>query len=141
MIALPKHGRRLALCGVALTKARNNRHGIQALGEVRDEIEQMMIDSRYLDHAPFSWVTISIRYGLKTDATPEYQAVNSKHGDLPLAIEIDTHQLIAASFSQVRTVLKHAVLRSLIDAGKRYACPTERLEAELSSTKTVSAEP
>ena len=131
MNAQPKHGRRLGPVGVALTKARNNRHSIQSLGVVRNEVEAMMIESSYLENAPFSWVTISIRYGLKTDATPQYQAINAKHGDLPLAMEIDTHQLLDAPPATVKTIVKQAVLKALIDAGRKYACPTGRLEAEL----------
>ena len=133
MIAKPPHNRKLGLSGVSLTKARLNKQSGEALDLTRDEIEKVVIDSNYLDGAPFSWVTIAIRYGLKNDDKPRYQAVNKKHGDLPLSIEVDTHDLINASIEDLKLIFKRAVLKALIHAGRKFDRPTEALEKLLDS--------
>lgn len=131
MIAKPSHNRKLGLIGVALTKQRRNRHATKALVEIRDEIEKVLIESHYFQDAPFSWVTIAVRYGLKNDDQPSYQAVNKKSGDLPLAIEIDTHEMTSASQEELKVVFKRAILRALIHAGRRFEHQTESLEKML----------
>ncbi len=131
MIKKPPHNRKLGITGIALTRARNNPNDVKALTLVRDEIEKVMAESGYLDGAPFSWVTLAIRYGLKNDLEPTYQKINERYGDLPLAIEVDTHELLDSPLQQLKNVFKRAALSSLIHAGRRYARPTRELEAEL----------
>jgi len=136
MIAKPPHNRKLGLNGVALTKQRNNRHDTKALTEVRDELEKVIIDSKYLEDAPFSWITIAVRYGLKNDDKPSYQAVNKKYGDLPLAIEVDIQELIGASLDELKLIFKQAVLKALIHAGEKFERPTDALEKMLESLQS-----
>lgn len=131
MIATPPHNRKLGLGGVALTKARLSHESNNALDKARDNIEQLIISSCYLDGAPFSWVTIAIRYGLKNDDEPSYQAIDKKYGDLPLAIEVDTHELRGASLDELKVIFQRAVLKSLIHAGRKYERPIEALEQML----------
>jgi len=131
MIVQPKHGRKLGLIGVALTMQRENKFGMGAADRTCNEIEQLMINSNYLENAPFSWVTISVRYGLKNDKKPSYQKISKKYGDLPLTIEIDVHETIDASFEEMKNIEKRAILISLIHAGKKYELPVERLEDAL----------
>jgi hypothetical protein len=133
MIATPPHNRKLGLSGIALTEQRNNRLDAQALSAVRDDVEKVLVESRFLDDAPFSWVTIAVRYGLKNDDKPSYQSINKRYGDLPLAIEIDTHELIGASLENLKSVFGKAVLKALIHAGKKFARPVTSLERMLAS--------
>ena len=133
MIAKPPHNRRLGLYGAALTMKRNNRHIFKAAPAVQDEVEKAILDSGYLDGAPFYWVTIGIRYGLKNDDAPRYRGIDKKYGSLDLAIEVDTHDLIDASLEEVKLVFQRAVLKALIHAGKKFERPTELLEEMLSS--------
>jgi len=134
MIASPPHNRKLGLVGVALTKARNNRKDVEALSQVRDEIERILIESHYLLDAPFSWITVSIRFGLKDESTPSYGKINKRYGDLPLAIEVDTHSGGVASFEDLKRRFKSATLIALIHAGQKYARPVSSLEAALSQS-------
>ena len=133
MIAKPPHNRKLGLVGASLTKARLHKQSGQALDFVRDVIEQTMTESGYLEDAPFSWVTIAIRYGLKNDDKPTYQPISKKYGDLPLAIEIDTHELMEASLGDLKSIFGKAVLKALIHAGRKFERPTGSLEKMLSS--------
>ncbi|MCL1480493.1 Imm39 family immunity protein [Marinobacter sp. M3C] len=133
MITKPPHNRKLGLSGVALTKQRNNRHDTKALTAVRDELEKIIIDSEYLEGASFFWVTIAVRYGLKNDDKPSYQAVNKKYGDLPLSVEVDTQELIGASLEELKLIFKRAVLKALIHAGKKFERPIVPFEQALES--------
>ncbi|TVP81442.1 MAG: hypothetical protein EA353_01530 [Puniceicoccaceae bacterium] len=108
-----------------------SKHSGKALDAVRDSIEQLIIESGFLLEAPFSWVTISIRYGLKNDEVPHYGKINKRYGDLPLSIEVDTHELIDVTLEELTKKFKITVLKALIHAGKKYDRPTEMLEAEL----------
>ena len=65
--AQPPHGRKLGLIGTALTKARNPKGDVQALSAVRDELEIVLIESNFCEDTPFSWITVSVRFGLKDE--------------------------------------------------------------------------
>jgi hypothetical protein len=131
MIAQPPHNRKLGLSGVALTKARNNKHDTKALTAVRDELEQLLIGSAYFTDAPFSWVTVAVRYGLKDEIIPHYEKINQKYGDLPLSIEVDTNRLMGASFEDLVKTFSVAILRALIHAAAKYQRPAEQLRVQL----------
>ena len=62
---VPPHGRRLGIVGVSLTKARLPKDSGAVLEEVRDEFESLLDATGYLKDAPFSWVTVALRYGLR----------------------------------------------------------------------------
>lgn len=132
-IATPPHNRKLGLSGISLTKARLHRDSIKALGHVRNEVERLVIDSGYLNKAPFTWITIAIRYGLTNEQKPRYQRINRKYGDLPLAIEVDTHEILGAPFDALARLFRRAVLISLIHAGNKYHLPTAGLETALAA--------
>lgn len=126
-----KHDRKLGLSGAAMTTARLPRYTIEVATQVRDEIERIMIDTGYLTGAPFEWVTISLRYGLKNDEDPHYDPVNKQYGDLPLAIELDTNELVDASREKIKKAFEIATLKALVSAGKRFNLPHAQLEARL----------
>lgn len=72
--AKPPDNRKLGLLEVPLTKQRLRPQWGAALDWVGDDIEQIIINSSFLKNAPFSWVTIAVRYGLKDDDNPSYQS-------------------------------------------------------------------
>ena len=80
------HNRKLVLGGASLTLARSNRNDLPVMGELMDEMETVMISTGYLDDAPFQWVGLILRYGLKYEDIPHYQRINKKHGDLPIRL-------------------------------------------------------
>jgi hypothetical protein len=121
------HNRKLVLSGIALTMARPNPHEIAAAPEVRDELEQIIISSGFLTDAPFKWIGISIRFGLKNDDKPIYQGINKKYGDLSLAIEVDTHGFLEADLDELKYCFAVATLKALIHAGRKYKLPVEAL--------------
>jgi hypothetical protein len=130
VIPQPRHGRRLVLSGIALTKARNPKDDVRALAEVRDELEGIIVESRYFDAAVFSWVGLTIRFGIRSESVPHLQPICTKDGELPLAIEIETAKMQGAALSDLRVLFKVAALNALIHAGRKYGRPIEQLEAE-----------
>lgn len=123
------HNRKIAFCGVSLTRARINRHSFVVYPEIQDGLEQLMLSTGYLEQAPFQWVGISLRYGLKNEAEPHYQGIDKKDGELALAIELDAHELIDADRETLKRLFTIATLKALIHAGRKYNLPTAALEA------------
>lgn len=126
------HNRKIVLGGVSLTPARLNRAIYQVSTEVMDQIEALMLESGYLDQAPFRWVGLVFRYGLKNDVEPHYKPIDPKDGELPLAIELDAHELRAASPDELRRKLSLGALKALIHAGRKFGLPTGGLEERYS---------
>ena len=126
-----KHNRKLGLSGAGMTTARIPRFSIQVGTAVRDDLEAVMIDSGYLNGAPFEWVTISLRYGLKNEDEPHYEPINRDYGDLPLAIELDTNELRSCDRDELYAAFELAALKALVHAGKKYNLEHSALEARL----------
>ena len=125
------HDRKIVLSAVSLTKARTRPFDLDVMGELMDEVEHIMVTTGYLNNAPFKWVGLILRYGLKNEDIPHYQRINKKYGDLPLAIELDTHELREASREELKDRFIVATLNALIHAGKKYDLPTKALQQRL----------
>ncbi len=126
--AKPPHNSKLGLIGVSLSMVRVPKATLDAFKAVEEEIEPILEEIGYLEDAPFSWVTLAIRYGLKNEEKPHYMAVNKKYGDLPLSIEVDVHEMLGASLDELQRIFRSAALRALIHAGERYGRPTAALK-------------
>lgn len=123
------HNRKLVLSGISLTKARIPAKTVGAAAvRVRDELEQEIIHSGYLENAPFAWVGLSVREGLVDETEPHYQKIDAKDGELPLAIEIDTHRLLEATEDEMTAVYRKATLIALAHAGEKYGLNTTRVD-------------
>ena len=128
------HSRKLVLSGIALTMARlPAKKAAAALTRASQELEEEIIQSGYLKDAPFRWVGLSIREGLADEAEPHYDEIDASDGELPLAIEVDTHRLLGASEDEMVAVYRRATLLALIHAGERYQLFTERLKSLLAA--------
>ncbi|MBX3322119.1 MAG: immunity protein 39 [Phycisphaeraceae bacterium] len=116
--------------------ARHPKALMPALAGVRTELERILIQTNYFVDTPFSWIGISIRFGMKTEAKPHFQHIDRKDGELPLAIEIETAQMIGADLEQLKNLFRSAALRALIAAAERYNCPDARLREMFASLPT-----
>lgn len=124
------HNRKLVIGCVALTMARVRpaKAAAAAGNRVRDELEQELIRSRYLEGAPFKWIGLIIREGLVDESEPHYGRVDPKDGELPLAIEIDVHRLLGVPEDEMARVFRKATLTALAHAGEKYGLPVDRLK-------------
>ena len=129
--AHPPHNRKFSLSSVSLTKARPNKNDMPVMRAASRAIEDILVRAKFLTDTPFSWVRLILRYGLKKEDALRYEKINKRHGDLPLAIEMDTHELLGASLEQLVLKFELTALKALIHAGRKYERPIEQLEAEL----------
>lgn len=123
------HNRKLVVGSVGLTMARVKiKLSGPAMDKVRDELEQEIIQSGYLENAPFKWVGLSIRYGLVNETKPHYFKIDIKDGELPLAIEIDVNRLLDATEDEMVAAYRETTLIALAHAGKKYGLNTSRID-------------
>lgn len=129
------HNRKLVLSSIAMTMARiPSRKLIAAVTEVRDQLEEEIVISGYIANAPFRWIGLSIRKGLTDESEPHYENIDPEDGELPLAIEIDTHRLLNADEVEMAAVYRKATLTALVHAGGKYRLPVDRLRLLLKAT-------
>lgn len=131
MMGRPPHDRRFVAGAVALTGARLPRSRIAIAQQSSDEIEALLIGSGFLEHAPFWWVGLIYRFGLKTDPVPEIRRINRAIGKLPIAFELDVHLLYRQDDETIYRVYCASALWALVHVGRKYNLPTEALEARL----------
>lgn len=127
------HDRKFTFSMVSLTKARPPRKKDRATLMIRDNLDSYIKQSGFLDNAPFIWIALSIRYGLKNDEKPGYQRISKKYGDLPVYIEIDTHELLEHKEDEATLYRIHyrPCLLALIDIAKKYKLDGSYFESEL----------
>jgi hypothetical protein len=65
---------------------------------------------------------------LKNDFKPVYQGINRLHGDLSIALEVDTHPLINADLEATKAVFRQATLEALLQVAQKYNLPTDELD-------------
>lgn len=125
------HNRKLVLGAVCLVKARI-RNDISAMTQVRDELEPILMQAGWFPRAPFAWVGLVIRYGVRTEDQPHLERINKADGDLPVAIEVDTNRVLEIHEDplQFESFLKAVALRCLISVAKKYQLPSEELTRE-----------
>ena len=110
-----------------------------ALNEIRNEVEALIKASSWFPNDHFQWVGLIIRYGIKTEPQPHLQPISKKHGDLPVAVEVDTHHLLEIQKDPVllKAFLKAVTIHSLLAVARKYKLPTQTLEHELSLTNAA----
>jgi hypothetical protein len=98
----------------------------------KEEYFDFLNSSGYFDGAPFLWISMIIRYGLKNDPKTIYRGrINKKYWDLPLSKELDMRVLLTADENDVgmlKDFFEIAALDSMIDAGKKYKLNIKALE-------------
>lgn len=118
--------------GSSLTMARlRGNKDMRAAGAVREEIEQEMISSSYLDNAPFDFIGLTIRYGLKYDEKPHFLGLDQKTLCCEYAIEVDVNDMLETDYDGLVAIFRKAALIALVYAGKKYDLKTDRLEEML----------
>jgi len=110
---------KLLLGGASLTAARLSRHSMPVMCEVNEQLESEMLAVDFLNGAWFKWIGLILRFGLVDEDVPHYQRINKKYGDLPVAIELDTHELRNASRDELKEKFLVATLKTLIDIARK----------------------
>ena len=131
------HNRKYVPGGVSLVQGRL-RNSIKIMEH--DLIEQFLIESHFLDHAPFKWVGLMYRYGLRNLLIPEYDRIDKKDGELPIAIELKMNILEWADKNNLKLlydIFMIGALEALLHVGNKYNLPIERLEIERAKYGTI----
>jgi hypothetical protein len=92
----------------------------------------MLVQGNFFETAPFSWISVVIRFGLKDDFAPQYRAISRKYGDLPISIEIDSHKLLAADQKTLTRLFRGGVLSALLHVATKYDLPKAALQNAIS---------
>lgn len=117
----------LLIGGVSLIKGRVREAGL-AMKEICDDLEPLLKEIGFVDNAPFNTVSMIIRFGEKTDLTPDYEPINKRHSELPVAVEMELSGLRVASKDVVKSAFVKAAIDVLLDVAKKYDLPSEPLE-------------
>ena len=133
---IPDHlkDRKLGLMGVDLVKSRI-KNTYKVYEKINPYLNDFLKQNSYYEATPFKWVGLVWRYGIKNDLVPEYERINKKYGDLPIAIELRADILMWADQNDLKLledIYMIATLEALIHVAKKYKLPTEPLEKERS---------
>ena len=118
-----KHQWKFVFSGIDLVMASMNNDGYVMTTVGREYLQNLLIDSGYFSDPRFTWVGMTIRYGLKNDRKTEFQGIDKKYECIDLAKELDMRVLLTADENDVDMLMdffKIAALDSLIEAGKKY---------------------
>jgi hypothetical protein len=119
--------RKILIGGVALVLGRLKKDG-SAMVEVCNELDPLLTSINFAEKAPFEYVSLIIRYGVKNDTKPKYQGIAKKYGELRVAIELDMDKLKSADKDEtIKTVFEVATLDALIHVGEKYQLPVKKL--------------
>jgi hypothetical protein len=82
---------------------------------------------------PFSWIGLIYRYGSKNDLNLDFQRIDKKDGELPIALELDMEILQWAdqnNLDLLHDIFMIAALEALIQVCDKYKLPKEAIIAE-----------
>ncbi|MEC9380779.1 MAG: Imm39 family immunity protein [Candidatus Latescibacterota bacterium] len=125
------HDRCFVIGAASLTQARLHPSHTDVLIEIRDEIGDLLERSEFFRSTPFSWISLMIRLGLVNEESPHYKPMHRDARLLPLAIEIDTHEILGCDVEHLKRTYMRAVLTALLHVGREYSCDVELIAVEL----------
>lgn len=118
----------LLIGGVSLVKGRVKEAG-PVMREICDELEPMLNNMGFLDNAPFKTISMIIRFGERNNLTPQYDPINKRHSELPVAVELELASLRTASKEVVKSAFVTATIDVLLDVSEKYGLPNASLKA------------
>ncbi len=116
----------LLIGGVSLVKGRVKEAGL-VMAEICDELEPLLDEIGFVNAAPFKTVSVIIRFGTKTDLVPDYDRIDKRHCELPVAVEMELPALQILSRELLKTKFIKATIDVLVDVGNKYKLPVDHL--------------
>jgi hypothetical protein len=117
--------RRLLIGGVGLVRGRVA-HAGPVMAEICDAWEPVLREIGYLDQAPFKTVSLVIRFGRCTSASPELSRVDRKNEELPASFELPMETLRSADRVQLRELFERVTELTLRHVAQTYGLPEPR---------------
>lgn len=119
--------KRILLIGaVVMLRGRVKESGL-AMVEVCDRLEPVLAQIKFVANAPFKTVHLIINYGEKTDLKVKYQAINKRHEELPVTVDLEQAPLRMASREVVAKEIMNATIEVLLQVAEKYSLPSEGL--------------
>ena len=123
-----QHNRKIVIGGSSLTDA--NLRGVKtlrALTQVQDNVEREIISSGYLEGAPFDFLGVTIRYGLKNEDRVVLFGLHEKTLCYEGAVEVDVRDMLDASYEELLLIFTYATLRVVLAIGEKFSLQTAEL--------------
>ena len=125
----------LSVSAVGLVQLKIKNHNtVGSVTVARDRLRKILEESGFFKEAKFTWIGLMYRYGENNNPAPEYDKIDKKDGELPIAIEIASDWIEYASFNDeamLEQIFESTALMALIHVGQKYKLPTEALKARL----------
>ena len=128
-----KFGNYFAIVGsVALVKGRLKNDKLTS--EVKKYLDDLIQSKNFMEkEIPFSWIGLIYRYGSKNDLNLDFQRIDKKDGELPIALELDMQILQWAdqnNLDLLHDIFMIAALEALLQVCDKYKLPKEVFIAE-----------
>ncbi len=123
---------KIGMCGVALIQGKLRNVGNICL-ELRKNVNSFLLKKDYFLDTNFSWISVTFRFGIKTDLHVEFKRINKKYGDLPIAVELDMDILQWAdqhNLDLLRDIFMIATLEALLQVCAKYKLDDTPIKAE-----------
>ena len=124
--------RKLSISTVSLTKARPPKGMWKHMLSIGEHLSKEIEKFSKIENIKFQRIGLIVRYGLKNEEKPHYSSLH-KDGYLPVAIEIDTHDVLNAQGNdkELYNILYRASLITLIDIARKYKLDGSYFVSEL----------
>jgi len=116
------------LGGVGVVKG-HVRFGQQAMLELIREINPYLIESGFVDGAPFKLVSGIVRYTDVASAEPRIDPVDRAHAELPFAVDMSIPEFRAAPKDVVRTRMDTLICDALFRIAALHQRPRSGIDA------------
>ncbi len=128
------HNRKFCSSAVSLVMGRAKQASKQAI-KARDLIEEILVQEKILDPAPFRCIGLMYRYGTKNMLEPEYKkiAIDPKYNEVSIAIELQMAHMLWCDQNDVDLlfeILMIGALDSVIHVCEKYNLNTAPLKVE-----------
>ena len=119
--------RSLLIGGVTLGQNLVKDVGLAVL-QARNEMEKHLTTNAFLEAAPFKTINLVFRYGEKDLWHPEIGSIDTRNGELPVAIQFDSDALNRMSDPERRACFFRALIEVLCDIAANYDLPYEFMD-------------
>lgn len=97
--------------------------------EIGEQLEPLLDEIEFVKNAPFKTVSMIIRFGEKTDLTTQFDPIDKRNYELPVAVELEMAKLRFESRDVVKRAFFEATIAVLMDVAHKFDLPAQRLEA------------
>ena len=97
------------------------RNGGMSMVRVCDSLERSV--ASWISEAPFNTISLIVRYGEDTTDEIEIGAINTRHSELPVAVQVALSELqaVQSEEEELDSIFRHHTLRALKEVGLRYS--------------------